>query len=74
MSLAITPLAEVEQRFGLSRTEDETFFPEWQTDLPALSVAEQTALDEVRRRQGQLLEGDGDAAAGLPPADHRGFL
>lgn len=60
---AITTLAEAEQRFQLYRTEDETFFQEWQTDLPALSAAEQTSLDELRRRylyqrsSGQLLKG-----------------
>lgn len=60
---AITTLAEAERQFNLSRTEDETFFSEWQTHLPELSVQEQTALDELRRRylyqrsEGQLLEG-----------------
>jgi hypothetical protein len=60
---AITTLAEAERRFNLSRIEDEAFFSEWQTSLPELSVTEQTALDEWRRRylyqrsEGQLLEG-----------------
>jgi hypothetical protein len=60
---AITTLAEAERRFNLSRTEDEAFFSEWQTSLPELSMPEQTALDELRRRylyqrsEGQLLEG-----------------
>lgn len=60
---AITTLAEAEQRFNLSRTEDETFFSEWQTHLPDLSMPEQTALDQIRQRYlyqrsaGQLLEG-----------------
>lgn len=60
---AITTLAEAERRFNLSRTEDEMFFSEWQTDLPELSAIDQSALDELRRRylyqrsQGQLLEG-----------------
>ncbi len=60
---AITTLAEAERRFNLSRTEDETFFSEWQMSLPELSMTEQTALDELRRRylyqrsEGQLLEG-----------------
>lgn len=60
---AIPTLAEAERRFNLSRTEDETFFPEWQTDLPELPASEKTALDELRRRyiyqrsEGQLLEG-----------------
>jgi hypothetical protein len=60
---AITTIAEAEQRFNLSRTEDESFFSEWQIDLPVLSKTEQTALDDLRRRyvyqrsEGQLLEG-----------------
>jgi hypothetical protein len=60
---AITTLAEAERRFNLLRTEDESVFLEWQTDLPDLSDAEKTALNEVRRRylyqrsSGQLLEG-----------------
>ena len=60
---AITTLAEAERRFNLSRTEDEAFFSEWQTSLPELSMTEQRALDELRRRylyqrsEGQLLEG-----------------
>lgn len=60
---AITTLTEAERQFNLSRTEDETFFSEWQTSLPDLSTVEQTALNELRRRYlyqrsgGQLLEG-----------------
>jgi hypothetical protein len=56
-------LAEAERRFCLARTEDETFFLEWQTQLPILSSTEQTAANELRRRYiyqrsaGQLLEG-----------------
>ena len=59
---AITTLAEAEARFHLTRTEDEQFFPEWGTDLPALTEAEETGLAELRRRylyqrsQGHLLE------------------
>jgi hypothetical protein len=63
ISEAITTIAEAERRFHLSRTEDETFFLEWQTTLPDLLATETTALDELRRRysyqrsEGQLLEG-----------------
>jgi hypothetical protein len=59
---AITTLAEAEERFQLRRTEDERFFPEWQTDLPPLTEAERLGLAEMRRRylyqrsQGHLLE------------------
>jgi hypothetical protein len=60
---AITTIAEAERRFGLSRTEEEYFFPEWWRDLPPLSPGERSAADELRRRylyqrsEGQLLEG-----------------
>lgn len=60
---AIKSLAEAESRLNLSRAEDETFFTEWQTQLPSLSDSEQTALDTVRRRllyhraDRELLEG-----------------
>jgi hypothetical protein len=60
---AITTLAEADRRFGLVRSEDETLFPEWQTDLPDLSGEERSALDVLRRQylyqrsEGQLLEG-----------------
>ncbi|OWY63349.1 type I restriction endonuclease subunit R [cyanobacterium TDX16] len=67
MSIAITDtittLAQAEQRFLLSRTEDEAFFSEWQMNLPALSTPEQAAIDQLWRRYlyqrslGQLLEG-----------------
>ncbi len=60
---AVKTLAEAERRFNLSRTEDETFFLEWQRGLPNLSDPEKAALDELRQRylyqrsEGQLLEG-----------------
>jgi len=60
---AFITIAEAEQKLHLSRTEDDSFFLEWQGDLPALSEREQEALDELRRRylyqrtEGQLLEG-----------------
>jgi hypothetical protein len=47
---AITTLAEVEQRFYLTRTEDEKFFLEWNTDLPNLTDAETSGLADLRRR------------------------
>ena len=59
---AITTLAEAEERFHLTRTEDAAFFSEWWADLPQLSVAEQAGLAEMRRRylyqrsQNHLLE------------------
>lgn len=60
---AIKTLADAEQRFKLLRTEDDSFFPEWQTDLPSLSETDRDGLDALRQRylyqrsEGQLLEG-----------------
>ena len=59
---AITPLADAEEKFHLTRTEDEHFFPEWWVDLPALTDTEKADLIELRRRYvyqrslGHLLE------------------
>jgi len=58
----ITTLAEAESRFHLTRTEGDSFFPEWHTDLPALTEIEKSGLAEMRRRYlyqrslGHLLE------------------
>ncbi|MEL6248457.1 MAG: hypothetical protein AAFR15_10640 [Cyanobacteria bacterium J06627_15] len=47
---AITTLAEAEQLLNLSRSEDASFFTEWQQSLPPLNTAEQSALDDLHRR------------------------
>ena len=58
---AIATLAE--GRFNLRRNEDEEFFPEWRTGLPALSDTERRELDVLRgrylyqRSETHLLEG-----------------
>jgi hypothetical protein len=59
---AITTLEAVEQQFGVKRTEESTFFPEWRSSLPLLSEFEQTELATLRQRylyqrsKGELLE------------------
>jgi Type I restriction enzyme R protein N terminus (HSDR_N) len=59
---AITTLAQVEPKFGLQRSEEPSFFFEWQQVLPALTAAQQAELEQLRRRYlyhrsaGQLLE------------------
>ena len=35
-------------QFGVQLIEDEGFFPEWQTDLPTLTISEEQLLDKVR--------------------------
>ena len=41
-------LSQLEENFGLIRSPDVQFFPEWQLDLPELSKAEKQILDEVK--------------------------
>lgn len=41
-------LYDLEQRFGLQQTDDETFFLEWQGDLPKLTETEQQRLARVQ--------------------------
>ncbi|MEG4530788.1 type I restriction enzyme HsdR N-terminal domain-containing protein [Microcoleus sp. D2_18a_D3] len=76
---AIKSLAEAESRLNLSRTEDEAFFTEWQTELPSPSDSEQTALDTLRRRllyhraDGELLEGAVTLLVASPLLELAGF-
>lgn len=41
-------LYDLDQRFGLQQTDDETFFSEWQGDLPKLTETEQQRLARVQ--------------------------
>ncbi|MEH2048253.1 restriction endonuclease subunit R [Nostoc sp.] len=41
-------LYDLEQRFNLQQTEDQSFFLEWQGDLPVLTEVEQQRLTRVR--------------------------
>ncbi|MEH1770630.1 type I restriction enzyme HsdR N-terminal domain-containing protein [Nostoc sp.] len=58
----ITTLRQVEEKLGLKLSGDTQFFTEWMADLPALSEAEQTRLEQVRQNylyqisDGSLLE------------------
>lgn len=76
---AIQNLADAEARFGLHRTEEETFFTEWQTSLPDLTEAEQNALMVLRRRllyhraDGDLLEGAVTLLVASPLLELAGF-
>jgi len=60
---AFKSLAEVENRFQLSRNETADFFPEWREALPDLSPPEKERLRVMRQRllyhraDGDLLEG-----------------
>lgn len=63
ISKNITTLADLEQRFNLKPTDNDTFFPEWQQDLPDLTSQEQATLEQIKhrfqrhRKQGSLAEG-----------------
>jgi Type I restriction enzyme R protein N terminus (HSDR_N) len=60
---AIKSLADAETRLNLQRNDQATFFPEWQSPLPALNPAEIADLSQLHRRllyhraDGELLEG-----------------
>jgi Type I restriction enzyme R protein N terminus (HSDR_N) len=41
-------LAQLSEKFGLERTEEDNFFREWQDDLPELSTLEKQSLNEVK--------------------------
>lgn len=59
---AIPTLEIAEARFGLQRSDDPDFFPEWRSTLAPLSQFEQQELHKLRQRylyqrtKGQLLE------------------
>lgn len=59
---ALTSLAEVNTKFGLSQSLDAEFFTEWLTDIPEITAAEQQRLDQLKyrylyhRQYGHLLE------------------
>ena len=46
---AITSIKQAEETFGLLRSMDLHFFPEWYTDLPALTPAEEASCDRIKR-------------------------
>lgn len=47
---------DLKAKFGLQRVEDESFFPEWMSDLPELTPTERQTLDRVKRNYLYLLE------------------
>jgi hypothetical protein len=40
--------ADVEAQFGLREAEDDSFFLEWQQDLPEISETERQSLDQIK--------------------------
>ncbi|GAB1544161.1 hypothetical protein NUACC21_68370 [Scytonema sp. NUACC21] len=45
----ITAFRQVQEKLGLTLTEDSQFFTEWMTDLPVLSEVESARLEQVRQ-------------------------
>ncbi len=45
----ITTFRQVQEKLGLTLSEDSQFFTEWMAELPALSDTEQARLEQVRR-------------------------
>lgn len=72
-------LAEVELRFSLSRTEDTSFFSEWQGQAAQLSSKDIDSLDIIYRRlqyhraDGELLEGAVTLLVASPLLELAGF-
>ena len=72
-------LADLEQKFGLSLTEDPDFFREWQAPAVTLSADEIQRLDQVKRhfqyllRQPPALEGAVKMVVLSPLLDLAGF-
>ena len=62
ISESITTFRQVEEKLGLSLSDEPNFFPEWQEAFPDLEVAERSRLDAVRKNylyqisDGTLLE------------------
>ncbi|NEO52021.1 MAG: type I restriction endonuclease subunit R [Okeania sp. SIO3B5] len=50
ISKTISTLGDLEQRFKLSPTDNDLFFPEWQQDLPELTAEEKEKLDQIQGR------------------------
>ncbi len=62
ISESITTFGQVEQKLGLSLSDEPDFFLEWNETLPDLTAAERSRLDAVRKNylyqisDGALLE------------------
>lgn len=79
ISKAITTIADIEERFNLTPTDNEQFFTEWFQDLPELTDDEKASLDKVRhrfsrhRRRGKLAEGTVNLLLVSPLLELAGF-
>ncbi len=76
----IKTLNDLQSRFGLQQTSDNTFFDEWLTDLPQLANDQQLGVERLKNRydyhraEGLLLEGTINAVVLSPLLELAGFL
>jgi len=79
ISKSITTLADVEDRFSLSPTDNKQFFTEWYQDLPEITDEEKTTLDKLKQRfsrhrnRGKLAEGTVNLLLVSPLLELAGF-
>lgn len=79
ISKAIDTLAEVEERFNLTPTDNKQFFTEWFQDLPKLTDEEKASLDKIHsrfirhRRRSKLAEGTVNLLLVSPLLELAGF-
>ena len=79
ISKALTSMAAVQERFGLTYATDDRFFIEWFEPLPSLTDTDHTALDQLQQRffehrnRGSLPEGNVDKLLVAPLLDLAGL-
>lgn len=79
ISKSITTLADVEDRFDLTPTDNKLFFIEWYRDLPELTNEEKAVLDKLKHRfsrhrsRGKLAEGTVNLLLVSPLLELAGF-
>ena len=76
----ITTLSDLQQRLGISQTQNNTFFSEWVDTLPALNLQEQQGIDRIKQRydyqrvDGLLLESTINLVVTSPLLELLGFI
>lgn len=76
----ITTLSDLQQRLGISQTQDNAFFAEWMEPLPLLSSEEQRSIDRIKQRydyqriEGLLLESTINLVVTSPLLELLGFI
>jgi hypothetical protein len=75
----ITTLSDLQQRLGILQTQNNAFFAEWMTHLPALNLQEQRGIDRIKQRydyqrvDGLLLESTINLVVTSPLLELGGF-